>query len=116
MGFGAGGAATFVELKDTPETYSGQKGKLAKVKATEDGIDLSLLLSFTDWYAGGVPTDFPWVFEANMPCAWANPQFSSIVKNCIGSVHLRNCGAAAPSVSFNIVNVENLCSRGSWHC
>ena len=54
MGFGAaGGAATFVELKDTPETYSGQAGKLAKVKAAEDGLELTLLLSFTDWYAGG---------------------------------------------------------------
>ncbi len=84
MGFGAGGAATFVELKDTPETYSGQSGKLAKVKATEDGIELALLLSFTDWYAGEVPTDFPWVFEANLPCAWTYTLFSPIVKNGIG--------------------------------
>ncbi len=84
MGFGAGGAATFVGLKDTPETYSGQSGKLAKVKATEDGLDLDLLLSFTDWYAGGVPTDFPWVFEANTPCGWSNPCLSPIVKNDIG--------------------------------
>ncbi len=84
MGFGAGGAATFIELKDTPETYSEQSGKLAKVKAAEDGIELALLLSFTDWYAGGVPTDFPWVFEANTPCGWSNPCLSPIVKNDIG--------------------------------
>lgn len=85
MGFGAAaGAATFVELKDTPETYFGQSGKLAKVKATEDGIELALLLSFTDWYAGEVPTDFPWVFEANTPCGWTSVFFSPIVKNEIG--------------------------------
>ncbi len=85
MGFGAaGGAATFVELKDTPETYVGQSGKLAKVNAGETGLDLALLLSFTDWYAGGVPTDFPWVFEANNPQDSAIIQCSAIIKNSVG--------------------------------
>ncbi|MBA7677870.1 hypothetical protein ES703_86136 [subsurface metagenome] len=88
MGFGAaGGAATFVELKDTPETYSGQSGKLAKVKATEDGIALDLLLSFTDWYSGGLPTDFPWGFEAPAPWTYDTmPFFSPVVKNSIGQM------------------------------
>jgi len=81
MGFGAGGAATFVELKDTPETYVGQSGKLAKVKATEDGIELNLLLSFTDWYAGAVPTSHPWEFEAPRPHLSSDMYLSPVIKN-----------------------------------
>ncbi|MBA7575869.1 hypothetical protein ES708_17705 [subsurface metagenome] len=82
MGFGAGGAATFIELKDTPETYVGQSGKLAKVKATEDGIALDLLLSFTDWYAGAVPTSYPWTPIGNIPFSLSgNLVFSPILKN-----------------------------------
>ncbi|MBA7562324.1 hypothetical protein ES708_03976 [subsurface metagenome] len=85
MGFGAGGgAATFVELKDTPETYVGQSGKLAKVKTTEDGIELNLLLSFTDWYAGAVPTSHPWDFEAPRPQTSSDIIFSPIIKNEVG--------------------------------
>ncbi len=84
MGYGAGGASTFLDLKDTPETYVGQSGKLSKVKATEDGIELNLLLSFTDWYAGAVPTSHPWEFEAPKPQTSGDIYFSPIIKNEIG--------------------------------
>jgi len=83
MGFGAGGAATFLELKDTPETYVGQGGKLAKVNVGETAISLDLLLSFTDWYAGTLPTDYPWVFEANNPQDTNYIGFSPITKNAL---------------------------------
>lgn len=76
-------AGKFVELSDAPSSYSGQAGKLIKVKPDETGLLLDLLLSFTDWYAGEAPTDFPWVFEANNPISW-DPYFSPIVKNDIG--------------------------------
>jgi hypothetical protein len=33
------GTSTFIGLTDTPSTYSGQAGKFAKVKATEDGLE-----------------------------------------------------------------------------
>lgn len=77
-------AGKFTELSDAPSSYTGQASKLVKVNPGETGLTLDLLLSFTDWYAGGVPTDFPWVFEANTPCGWSNPYFSPIVKNEIG--------------------------------
>jgi len=110
MGFGAGGAATFVELKDTPETYVGQSGKLAKVKATEDGIELNLLLSFTDWYAGGVPTDFPWVFEAENPQDTNYIHFSPIIKNSIGQ-HIVYVSFCIPP---NFLYRYNLATK-QWH-
>ena len=75
--------ATFLKLKDTPETYAGQALKLAKVNAGETGLSLDLLLSFTDWYAGGAPTSYPWVFEADNPinCGSVGAFFSPIHKN-----------------------------------
>ncbi len=33
-----GGATTYLELTDTPASYTGQQGKLVKVNATEDGL------------------------------------------------------------------------------
>ncbi|MBA7513517.1 hypothetical protein ES705_05549 [subsurface metagenome] len=85
MGYGGGGgAASFLDLTDTPETYAGQALKLAKVNAGETGLDLGLLLSFTDWYAGGAPASHPWEFEAPRPYASADIYFSPIVKNGIG--------------------------------
>lgn len=45
-----GGATTFTELTDTPNSYTGQAGKVATVKATEDGLE------FTDPTAGAVGT------------------------------------------------------------
>lgn len=78
------GATTLLELTDTPSSYSGQGLKLLKVNAGETASVFGLLLSFTDWYAGTLPTDFPWVFEANVPEAWTNISVSSIVKNEIG--------------------------------
>ncbi|MBA7512102.1 hypothetical protein ES705_04103 [subsurface metagenome] len=84
MGYGSpGGAATFLDLLDTPETYTGQALKLAKVNAGEDGLNLGLLLSFTDWYAGGAPESYPWVFEADNPidCGSIGAFFSPIHKN-----------------------------------
>jgi len=81
MGYGSpGGASTFLDLLDTPDTYSGQKQKLVKVKTAEDGLNLDLLLSFTDWYAGGAPTSYPWVFEPNVPFA-SSIKFSPIIKD-----------------------------------
>ena len=35
----AGGASTFVSLTDTPSVYTGQSGKVAAVKGTEDGLE-----------------------------------------------------------------------------
>lgn len=87
MGYGSpGGAATFLDLLDTPETYSGQALKLAKVNAGETALSLDLLLSFTDWYAGGAPTSYPWLFEADCPIDWGSVgvYFSPIHKNSIG--------------------------------
>jgi len=42
VGFGSGN--TFVGLKDTPNGYEGLAGKLAKVKAAEDGLELALFM------------------------------------------------------------------------
>lgn len=36
---GASGVSTFLGLSDTPSSYSGQSGKVAAVKATEDGLE-----------------------------------------------------------------------------
>lgn len=36
---GAGGVDTFLELTDTPASYAGQSGNVAKVKSTEDGLE-----------------------------------------------------------------------------
>ncbi|MBA7476578.1 hypothetical protein ES707_11966 [subsurface metagenome] len=84
MGYGGGGgAASFLDLTDTPETYAGQALKLVKVNVGETALSLDLLLSFTDWYAGALPTDYPWVFEANNPVA-ADSQFSAMFRNAIG--------------------------------
>ncbi|MBA7546398.1 hypothetical protein ES705_38788 [subsurface metagenome] len=85
MGYGGGGgAASFLDLLDTPATYAGQSLKLVKVNVGETALSLDLLLSFTDWYAGALPTDYPWVFEANNPQDSAIIQCSAIIKNSIG--------------------------------
>jgi len=86
MGYGSpGGAATFLDLLDTPETYTGQALKLAKVNVGETALSLDLLLSFTDWYAGGAPESYPWLFEADCPLPWEGGLFfSSIHKNGAG--------------------------------
>jgi hypothetical protein len=39
QGSGGGGAGSFLELSDTPDSYSGQAGKSAKVKANESGLE-----------------------------------------------------------------------------
>ncbi len=82
-----GGARTFLELLDTPAAYAGQALKLAKVNAGETGISLDLLLSFTDWYAGGAPTSYPWEFEAELPFTPDAVFLSPIIKNAIGQYH-----------------------------
>jgi len=38
-GDGGGGASTFLELTDTPSSYSGSGGKVVRVKSTEDGLE-----------------------------------------------------------------------------
>ena len=85
MGYGGGGgAASFLDLLDTPATYAGQALKLAKVNAGETALSLDFLLSFTDWYAGGAPTSYPWVFEAQLPFTPPNTHtFSPILKDAI---------------------------------
>ncbi|GAI69890.1 unnamed protein product, partial [marine sediment metagenome] len=80
MGFGSGGAATFIELKDTPAAYTGQADKLVKVKAGEDGLDLVAgyagieLLRF---YNGETPTDIAWAYESPLPFAVLHHTFFS---------------------------------------
>lgn len=39
VGYGGGGANTFLELNDTPQFYTGQAGKFIKVKSTENGLE-----------------------------------------------------------------------------
>lgn len=90
MGYGSpGGAETFLGLLDTPGTYTGQALKLAKVNAGETALSLDLLLSFTDWYAGGAPTSYPWEFEAPLPFTPATEGvfFSPILKNAMGQYY-----------------------------
>jgi len=41
---GGGGASTFLDLSDTPSSYSGQAGKSAKVKSDESGLEF-----FSSW-------------------------------------------------------------------
>jgi hypothetical protein len=42
LGGGSGsGATTFLQLTDTPASYEGHAGKVAQVKATEDGLEFS---------------------------------------------------------------------------
>jgi len=36
---GGGGASAFIDLTDVPHSYSGQSGKVAAVKTTEDGLE-----------------------------------------------------------------------------
>lgn len=48
---GGGGATTFIDLTDTPNSYSGQSGKVVSVKSTEDGLELSECT--TDKFAQG---------------------------------------------------------------
>jgi len=38
-GGGGGGASTFLDLTDTPSSYTGSGGKVVKVKSTEDGLE-----------------------------------------------------------------------------
>ena len=39
QGSPGGGAGSFLDLSDTPSSYSGQVGKITRVKATEDGLE-----------------------------------------------------------------------------
>ena len=89
MGF-SGGVSTFTGLTDTPNTYAGQGGKLAKVKSGEDGMELGLLLTFADWYSGGLPASYPWTLIGSIPFTMTNdiPVFSPILKNEDGEYYV----------------------------
>jgi len=41
LGSGGGGASEFLDLTDTPSSYSGQSGKVVAVKDTEDGLEFT---------------------------------------------------------------------------
>ncbi|MBA7536306.1 hypothetical protein ES705_28569 [subsurface metagenome] len=90
MGFGGGaGVKTLLELTDTPSSYAGQALKLFKVNAGETAGVFDLLLSFADWYSGGLPTDFPWGFEAPAPWTYDTmPFFSPVIKNSIDQLEV----------------------------
>ncbi|GAJ07904.1 unnamed protein product, partial [marine sediment metagenome] len=104
MGYGSpGGASTFLDLLDTPETYAGQSLKLAKVNAGEDGLNLGLLLSFTDWYAGGAPTSYPWEFEAALPFTPEAVFLSPILKNAMGQYYCYLVGTYPDT--FHLYNI-----------
>lgn len=109
MGFGAPipppGITTFLELTDTPATYAGQSLKLAKVNVGETALSLDLLLSFTDWYAGGAPTSYPWEFEAPLPEAPPSEGvfFSPILKNILGQYYCYIIGFTQDS--FYLYNI-----------
>lgn len=106
MGFGAPtpppGVTTFLELTDTPATYAGQALKLAKVNVGETALSLGLLLSFTDWYAGGAPTSFPWVYEPDVPFA-GGMKFSPIILDGVtGQYHVFIIGGSDEFYKYNI--------------
>jgi hypothetical protein len=44
-GNGGGGASAYLDLTDTPGSYSGQAGKYPRVKGTEDGLEFGLKLA-----------------------------------------------------------------------
>lgn len=101
MGYGSpGGAASFLDLLDTPETYEGQSLKLAKVNVGETALTLGLLLSFTDWYAGGAPTSYPWVYEADSPVASNFLYFSQIIKDAVTQHYICYLGTNDSSVFY----------------
>jgi hypothetical protein len=57
------GGGTFLDLSDTPSSYSGQAGKFPKVKATEDGLEfidayrvVNTPVTYTIGAAGNYPT------------------------------------------------------------
>lgn len=45
---GGGGAGTWLQLNDTPSSYSGQSGKAPRVKGTEDGLEFYTPAGDTD--------------------------------------------------------------------
>jgi len=46
---GTGGASTFLELSDTPSSYSGYGENIVSVKTTEDGLEFSYKIETKNW-------------------------------------------------------------------
>ncbi len=112
MGYGSpGGSETFLGLLDTPAAYTGQALKLAKVNAGETALSLDLLLSFTDWYAGGAPTSYPWEFDAILPYTPGTEGhfFSPILENVLGQKYVYVVGYEADQ--FYLYNI----TTKQWH-
>ncbi len=112
MGFGPPipeAKSTLLELDDTPSSYEGQALKLVKVNAGETASVFALLLSFTDWYAGGAPNSYPWEFEAVIPFAYDyNICLSPILKNILGQYYVY----AIPCE--NVFYLYNITTK-QWH-
>lgn len=85
MGYGAGGASTFVSLKDAPDSYAGSSKMVARVKSTLDGLEFGLpKLDITKFFDGAIdtPIDKAWEFESPVPFTIVSQLFfSPLVKN-----------------------------------
>jgi hypothetical protein len=55
----------FTGLTDTPDSYSGQSGKVVSVKSTEDGLEFTTVTSGAD----GIKKDGTTITTANIPFA-----------------------------------------------
>jgi len=53
------GVTTFLGLTDTPDSYAGQAGKVAKVKSTEDGLEFGVAGAATFLDLTDTPSSYP---------------------------------------------------------
>ncbi|GAI69153.1 unnamed protein product [marine sediment metagenome] len=110
MGFGSGGAATFIELKDTPAAYTGQADKLVKVKAGEDGLDLVMPyagIELLRFYNGEMPTDIAWAYESPIPFTLnLKVYFSPIFKTEGGEYYVYVVGQDKKFYLYNITRAR----------
>ncbi|MBA7686006.1 hypothetical protein ES703_94437 [subsurface metagenome] len=81
------GAATFVELKDTPETYTDKAKMVARVNAAESAMEFGLpKLDITKFFDGSIdtPVDKAWEFESPVPFTIVGYlYFSPLIKNAL---------------------------------
>ncbi|GAJ00785.1 unnamed protein product, partial [marine sediment metagenome] len=93
MGFGgAGGAKTFLELTDTPSSYTGSSKKVSRVNAAEDQLEFGLpVFDVTKFFDGSLdtPTDKDWEFESPVPFTISIYLFfSPLIKNAFNQLEV----------------------------
>jgi hypothetical protein len=109
-GGSGGGASAFVDLTDVPPSYSGQGGKLVRVKADASGLEFYTLTIA----AGDLPTGIDAAKIADGSVSNTEFQYLNGVTSAI-QTQLNNKADEGTAVAFTSVNINGTGGNGHIH-